>query len=272
MCIASVEPLTYNWRTDNPEIKFNFQNKTSPEYQIDYSKYSKQTTTHEINVKMGNQSVMSTASLTQYPISSQEIIDISNHIMLSIGQKSGKFKLSADLLDPAKSNSIGYQWSCHYSDSQQPCALSSNPKQLLITKNIQNRRELILSSESMIISEHKFGLQVIDTNGNISQFFDPFTTVRVFKGNAPQVFIDSVYVRVDDNNIGLIFNQNQSNVISVPSMTRLVIRALIRKSNQFDSIEWHLSQSISQLSWNNRITKNGIISELHLYPGQSVQN
>ena len=243
---------------------------TSPDYQIDYSKYSKQLTTYEINVQMGNESATSTATFTQYPILSEEIIDTSNQIsFLSVGQKSGRFKLSTALLDTTRSNSTGYLWSCYYSESNKPCVTNSNRRQLLISKKIQNRRELSLNSESMTIKEHKFVLEVIDTKDDTSQQLNPYTTVRVFEGSAPQIFIESVYVRVDDNNIFLRFNKNQSNVLNVPSMTRLVIKGVIKKFSSIDSIEWHLSHSIFQLSWSNTITKFGIISELHLYPGIS---
>ena len=272
-CISRPEAVSYLWTTNNPKIKFNFRDITSIDHQIDYSKRFDEKTKFEINVFMGNEtSLSSTASLTLYPMPSKGIIDESKHIsMISIGQKTGKFKISANLLDPDKSKSIGYLWNCHYWDSLEPCAINSDAKQLLITKDIQNRRELVLNSELMRSNKHMFGLHLIDSNDMTSKLFNPYTTVKVVEGNAPIVFIESVYVRVDDKKFDLIFNSNE-NIISIPSKTRLVIKGVIKKLIQFDSIEWHLSESLIQLEWSNTITKNGIISRLHLYPGQFYVN
>ena len=218
---------------------------------------------------MGNDSwAVSRAAFTLYPSTSEHMFDMSDHIsVLAIGRKTGSFKLEANQLNRHKTSTIAIIWLCHYSHTLEPCIRNSDSK-LLVQKDIQNRHKLVLNSQMLRISEHKFGFHAIDTNQNNGQLFSGYTTVRVFDGNAPQIYIKSVYVKVDDRCFGLLFNHIDSNEISVPPNTHLVFSAVVKNIDKIDSIEWQLSESTFELSWNNKvIDKNTTVSQLHLYSG-----
>ena len=226
-------------------------------------------TKFEISVFAGNQTdEPSRAYISLYPSSSEHIIDMSKHIsVLSLGQKSGKFKLTANLLDIEKSSSVGYLWTCHTVPTLQPCALTTDQKHLVIDRDVQNRRQLVINSDMLAVGQYRFGCHAKDTNQMSASPHSAYTTVTVFEGNSPQVFIESVHIRQNGRNIRLLFNRDHSDVISVPSMAALRVRAVVRKLRQIDAIEWHLSDSVYHLSWDNVNSKTGIVSELNLYPG-----
>jgi len=186
---------------------------------------------------------------------------------MSIGRKSGQFELTANISKVQRDRINGYQWSCHYSNSQQPCRTYSNPKILLVNKQIQNRPKLVLDSNMLHKTKHIFGLHVLYKNGPDTTFYNTFTSVDVNDGNSPQILFGSVYIR---QKLKLIHQKVSSNVIIVPARTPLIVKAVIKNLESNGSIEWLISDSIFELQWSNKFINNQIHSELHLHKGLSV--
>jgi len=245
---------------------------TSPHYLIPEYTLINERIKFEVHVFGGNRTTYaSIASLTLNPLVPHQIADISDGIsIMSIGRKSGQFQLTANVSAVQRDRIIGYQWSCHYSDSQQPCREYSNTTKLLINKQIQNRPQLTLDSNVLHKTKHIFGLHVLYKNDLENTFYNTFTTINVNDENAPQILFGSVYIRQKSK---LIHRTMSSNVIIVPARTPIIVKGIIKnlESDSIGSIEWFLSESIFELQWSNRFINDQIHSELHLHRGQCFQ-
>lgn len=263
-CIISPKPAVYQWKTNNPKVKFNFSAMSSPYFHISEFPIVKERVKLEVHVFLGNRTThASITSFNLYPLLSDKINQISNDIsIISIGRESGELHLTSSALKILKNKGISCQWSCHYSDSQQPCVLYSNLKKLLISKEIQNKPHLTLNSEMFQLTEHRFGLHVF-TNETKNAFYNTYTVVTVYDGNAPQVLMGSVYI----NGKHKLNKDISSKATLVPSHTKLVVKGIVRNLELFYSIEWFLSNSVFQLQWNNMFVNNEIHTELQLNKG-----
>lgn len=189
---------------------------------------------------------------------------------ITIGAESGSFILSGKNSQSGKRKLV-YQWSCHEGKTAQPCyynfgssteLYNSHRDTLLITRQTQNLPELILESSMFEPNkEYWFGLQVFDANDSKIFSETEYTLVKVTQGNAPQVFIGSVYIK---GKYKVPFNPRLASTV-VPANVDLVIKGRIKPANNLTLLKWESTNSIHLLNWNHKIVEDEIHTELHLH-------
>ena len=185
---------------------------------------------------------------------------------ITVGSKSGLLKLSSK--SSKSSRGLVFQWSCHDSQTAQPCyynfGASNQIKRkdpLLIDRQLQQQSEIeINASDLQPNRKYWFGLQVFDKNDRKVFSETDYTLVKVVEGSAPQVFVGPVYIK--EHNVP--YNPRLSTHL-VPERTPITVKGIIRPVRLIKSIRWEAPNGLFDLNWSNEQIDDQIHSKLYLH-------
>ena len=284
VCVYPFQRVGLFWKVIDPRVKFNFSLAYSPVYVVDsYSLPQDLPITFYISAFLGHR-VMQTSGAGFTIISKaphlKAIIDDGSP-MATLGVDSGWFEVSGERsATELRRQKLVYQWTCIDTETHQPCYVrtpdmkrrmtlgseESTEDHLLVNRTMQHQTSLLFhSSQFQPNRELLFSLQVFDANDTTRISETELILVKPIEGQAPQVFMGSIYV---NGNHRATLRSPQNLAILVPAHTALVIKGRAKHPKGIKQLRWESPNFIQPLHWvNQMITPFEIMTELHIHPG-----